>query len=253
MIKEPFATGNTLFHRRDTGVKIIGATAISVVLASSNSFPAVTVGSVICLVLLLLSRPGPKQLLKRIATVNIFNLFLLVTLPLSYGGVDILHTRLFDISLDGLLLAYLITLKSNAILFCFLALLATSSTTELGHALERLHAPRKLVLLLLFTYRQLFVIHQEYLRLQQAAKIRGFLPTNSLHTYRTYSHLFGMTMVKSWNRAHRVQQAMELRGFEGRFISMSQTQPGTADYCFLALLLLISLILAGISLFPLSV
>ncbi len=252
MIEEAFATGNTLFHRRDPGLKIIGATAISAVLASSNSFPATTAGCVICLVLLLFSRPDPKQVLKRIATVNVFSLFLLLTLPLSYGGEDILQTGFLDISLDGLRMACLITLKSNAILFCFLALLATSSTTELGHGLERLHAPRKLVLLLLFTYRQLFIIHQEYLRLQQAAKIRGFIPVNSLHTYRTFGHLFGMTLVKSWNRAHRVQQAMVLRGFKGHFISLTHAQPDAADYWFLTLLLLISLALAGLTLLPLS-
>jgi cobalt/nickel transport system permease protein len=252
MIDESFATGTSFLHRRDARVKIIGATAISLVLALSNSFTAAGAGFFCCLILLFISQPRTKQLLTRIASVNVFSLFLLISLPLTYGGENILQTHFMDISLDGLRLACLITLKCNAILFCFLALLATSTTPQLGHALEALHAPRKLILLLLFSYHQLFVIHKEYQRLQRAARLRGFIAANSLHTYRTYSHLFGMTLVKSWNRAQRVQQAMVLRGFTGRFIALSQPHPGRSDYSLLILLLLISLLLAGLSSFPLA-
>jgi len=60
-----------------------------------------------------------------------------------------------------------------------------------------------------------------------------------------------MTLVKSWNRAERVQQAMLLRGFNGRLIPLNQPQPTQADYSLLILLLLLSLILAGLSFFPL--
>lgn len=251
MIEEPFATGATLFHRGDARVKIIGATSISLVLALSSSFATAGVGCLICSFLLILSKPGPFLALKRIGSVNIFTLFLLITLPFTYGGEETVHLQFFHFSMEGLRMACLITLKSNGILFCLLALLATSTTVDLGHALEKLHMPRKLIFLLLFSYRQLFVIHQEYLRLQRAAKLRGFIPVNSLHTYRTYSYLFAMTLVKSWNRAERVQQAMVLRGFSGRLIPLNQPQPTTADYYFLIILLLISLILAGLSLVPL--
>jgi cobalt/nickel transport system permease protein len=253
MMEEPFATGSTLFHRRDTRVKLIGAAAISLVLGLTSSFATAATGCLVTSFLLILSKPDPHLVLKRIASVNIFTLFLLITLPLTYGGDEMVHSKLqfLHFSLDGLRMACLIALKTNGILFCFLALLATSTTVSLGHGLGKLGMPRKLIFLLLFSYRQLFVIHQEYQRLQRAAKLRGFSPANSLHTYRTYSYLFGMTLVKSWNRAERVHQAMVLRGFSGRLIPLNQPQPSKADYCFLIVLLLISLILAGLSLVPL--
>jgi len=52
-----------------------------------------------------------------------------------------------------------------------------------------------------------------------------------------------MTLVKSWNRADRIHQAMILRGFKGQLIPLTRTTLYAADYIFLALLLLISLLL----------
>ncbi len=251
MIDEPFASGNSLFHKRDARVKLVAAAAISMVLALCSSFLVAGLGCMVTGTLLILSKPNLRLLLKRITTVNIFTFFLLLTLPLTYGGNEMLQFSFLSLSLDGIRMAALISLKTNGILFCFLALLATSTSIQLGHAMEQLGMPRKLSFLFLFSYRQLFVIHQEYQRLQRAAKLRGFVPANSLHTYRTYSHLFGMTLVKSWNRAERVQQAMLLRGFNGNLIPLNQPQPAKADYYFLTLMLLISLFLAGLSLLSL--
>ncbi|MCI5159827.1 MAG: cobalt ECF transporter T component CbiQ, partial [Candidatus Electrothrix sp. AUS1_2] len=38
-----------------------------------------------------------------------------------------------------------------------------------------------------------------------------------------YSYMLGMMLVRSWNRGNRVQQAMELRGFSGRFYTLNDT------------------------------
>jgi len=247
MIDEPFSAGSTLFHKRDPKVKLIGAAAISIVLALCSSILVAGIGFIITAILLFLSKPAPRLLFKRLLQVNIFTLFIWLTLPLTYGGDETVHFFFLNPSLEGIRIAVLVSLKSNGILFCFLALLATSSTANLGHGMEKLGVPRKLSFLLLFSYRQLFVIHQEYQRLQRAAKLRGFTPKNSLHTYRTFSHLFGMTLVKSWKRAERVHQAMTLRGFNGSLIPLNQPQPGRADYFFLFTMLLMSLLLAGLS------
>ena len=106
-----------------------------------------------------------------------------------------------------------------------MALLSTSTIAALGHGLEKTGLPSRLCYLLLFSYRYIFVIEQEFRRLQRAAKMRNFIPKTNIHTYRTYGYLFGMTLVKSWDQAHRVHQAMILRGFEGRFIPLCR--PGT--------------------------
>ncbi|MCK7503788.1 MAG: energy-coupling factor transporter transmembrane protein EcfT [Desulfobacterales bacterium] len=65
---------------------------------------------------------------------------------------------------EGVELAAQITLKSNAIVLAFMALVATMPLATAGHALHRLRVPDKIVHLLLMTYRYIFVLEQEYQR-----------------------------------------------------------------------------------------
>ena len=65
--------------------------------------------------------------------------------------------------------------------------------------------------------------------------MRCFVPATTLHTYRTYGYMFGMTLVRSWNRATRVHQAMLLRGFDGRLIPLEQQTVGRSDIVFLVI------------------
>jgi len=150
MNAEAFAIGDSLFHKRDVRVKVIAASVLSLVLALTSEISVAAAGCTVTAVLLLLSRPDPRICLQRIGFVNIFTIFLFVTLPLSYTG---------DYR-AGISIATLIAVKSNAILFCFLALIATSSAAEIGHALKTLGMPTKLTFLFLFSYRQLFIINQ---------------------------------------------------------------------------------------------
>jgi cobalt/nickel transport system permease protein len=83
-----------------------------------------------------------------------------------------------------------------------------------------LRLPDKLCHLLLFTYRYIYVFEQEFRRLVQAMKIRGFRPRTNLHTYRSYAYLAAMLLVRSFDRAERVFQAMLCRGFNGTFYSL---------------------------------
>jgi cobalt/nickel transport system permease protein len=75
--------------------------------------------------------------------------------------------------------------------------------------------PDKIVHLISFAYRYIHVIHTEYGRQLNAMKIRGFYPKSNLHTYKTYAYLVGMLLVKSYDRAKRVQAAMLCRGLIG--------------------------------------
>jgi cobalt/nickel transport system permease protein len=76
--------------------------------------------------------------------------------------------------------------------------------------------------------------------------MRCFIPGTNIHTYRTYGYLFGMTLVRSWNRAIRVHQAMLLRGFNGRLIPLAQQTIGKNDITFLVATLLLTAAIAAI-------
>lgn len=246
MMEERFAQGNSLLHRRDPKVKVIVATTFITVAAISNSFTVVTMALALASVLTLLARLDAVALLKRLLAANTFTIFLWLTLPLTYGGEDFVRLGPLALSGEGLYLAALITLKTNTIVLSLLALLGTSRIANIGHALEGLHLPKRLCFLLLFSYRYVFVIYQEYQKLNRAARMRCFIPATNIHTYRTYGYLFGMTLVRSWNRATRVHQAMLLRGFNGRLIPLAQQTVCKNDIIFLATCLFLTAVIATI-------
>ena len=243
MISEPFARGESLLHRADPAVKIIGALLLSLIVAVSSSLPTPMAGLVFGLLLATFARLPLAPLGKRLLAVNMFTLLLWVTLPLTGGGDVVTVLGPLRLSSRGITLAFLITLKTNGIFLILTALLGTSSVPEIGHSLERLHLPHKFILLLLTTYRYLGLIEQEYKRLRRSAALRCFSATTSLHTYRTYGYLIGMTLIRSYSCSQRIHKAMLMRGFQGEFplLSVQTTRP--AD-----LLLLVFFVVAGMGL-----
>ncbi len=248
MIEEPFAVGGSFLHRRDARVKIGAAAAFILAVALTASFLVAAVALLVATALVASASLPGKMVAQRLLAANLFILFVWLTLPLSYGGETVGDLGWLRLSRAGVVLCALITLKANAIVLASLALLSTSTIASLGRGLEGLALPAKLVFLLLSTYRYLFVIHQEYERLQRAAILRGFVARTSLHTYRSYGYLFAMTLVKSWNRAKRVQQAMLLRGFTGQLIPLPQPRLLSADWLFFVIFLVLSGLLTALNL-----
>ncbi len=227
MISEPFTVGSSLLHRADPAVKIIGALLLTLIIAVSTSPATPVAGLVLGLILVTAARLPLVPLYKRLLAINLFTLLLWITLPLTGGGEAITPLGPLDLSTRGIELALLITFKTNGIVLILTALMATSSILEIGHSLERLHLPHKLTLLLLTTYRYLGLIEQEYQRLRRSAALRCFSTTTSLHTYRTYGYLIGMTLIRSYDRSRRIHKAMLMRGFQGYFplLTLQSTRP----------------------------
>ncbi len=231
--QERFSQGSSFLHRADPRAKIVTAAALSLVLACTTSFSAAWAGLGLGCVLVLAARLPLRSVGLRLLAVNGFVFFLWLVLPFTYPGSPAFTLGPLAASHSGLDLAGLITLKCNAILLAFIALVSTSPVPDLGYALQALRLPSKLCWLLLLTYRYIFVIGAEYQRMHRAALMRGFVPRNSLHTYRTYANLFAMTLVRSWDRSERVYQAMLLRGFHGRFHSLRIFKLRSTDICLL--------------------
>ena len=231
---ERFNTGDSPLHNRDTRVKILSTALLSIAIALCSHNPVAISGLLVGIFLVLLAGLNIKTVLTRLIVVNTFTLFLWLTLPITYPGNPLFTFGPLSVSAEGIAMATLITLKTNAIVLIHIALIATSSVTKIGYGLGRLRIPDKLCLLLLFSYRYIFVIYEEYRRLTRAAALRSFSPGMNIHTYRTYGYLFGITLVKSFLRADRVNQAMMLRGFHGKFYNIDDERMNRSDLLFLS-------------------
>jgi len=223
MTFEQFSDGTSFLHRADPRGKLISTGVLSLVIGLSQTRGTALLGFLLAFLLVLVARLSWTKLFRRLLIVNSFNLLLCLILPLTYTGDNTFSFLGINLNGTGLFLGLLITVKSNAVILLFISLLATSTAAQLGHGLQQLRLSPKLCLLLLFSYRYIALIQQELFRLQRAASLRCFQPGTNLHTYRTYSYMLGMMLVRSWNRAARIQQAMELRGFSGRFYSLRES------------------------------
>ncbi len=244
MISEHFATGNSMIHRLDPRIRVGLTCGYAFVVALSYQFSVLIVALVVAALLVVISQIDLIKVIKRMIWVNALILLLWLLLPFTFHGEALTHIGSFAIYRPGVVLAAQITLKSNAILLAFIALVATMSLSTLGHALYRLHVPEKIVQLLLMTYRYIFVIEQEYQRLVRAAKIRGFRPGTNTNTYRTYAYVVGMLFVRAASRAERVHQAMQCRGFKGKFHSLQEFQISSASWVFAILMTVVIVWLA---------
>lgn len=232
---EEFSDGNTLIHRLDPRVKILSVCLITVALALSYNLPGIFVGLLFSVGLILAARLDGRKVLSRFAVVNGFFLFLLLILPLTVPGNPLYRVGPLTISDRGLTYAITLTLKGNAIYAAMIALLGTSSIVKLGHALHHLRVPGKLVQLFFFSYRYISVLHDEYLRIRRALKIRCFTGKTNFHSYRTYAYVVGMLFLNSYDRSQRIYRAMLCRGFSGELRTIDHFALGGADLAFLIL------------------
>lgn len=217
MLDQPLAYGHSLLHRIDPRVRLVTAAGSAVCLALLHTREAAAAGLGMGALLLLLSRPPWRAIARRLLAVNAFLLFLCLLTPFSVAGVAAIHLGPLPATWEGLRFSLLLWLKSNALAIFFLALVATLPVPTTGYALQRLHCPAKLVFLFLFAGRYIHDVAEEWQTMLTAARLRGFRARTDAHTYRTLASLLGLLLLRGFDRARRVHEAMLLRGFRQRF------------------------------------
>lgn len=214
---EEFAEGTSFFHRLDPRIKFITLVPFVFTVAVTHSIASLLTALVISCFMVVAAHLDIRKLFIRLVVVNTPILLLWLVLPFTYHGGRVFSIGVFNATHEGLMYVLAITIKANAIIIATIALLGTSDIFSLAHALIRLRVPKKLIYLFFFFYRYITVIHNEYLRLTKAMKVRCFKPLTNMHTYRTFANLVGMLLVRSYERSQRIYNAMLCRGFRSTF------------------------------------
>ncbi|GFH62241.1 MAG: Ni2+ ABC transporter permease NikQ [Candidatus Desulfovibrio kirbyi] len=216
--------------RLDPRVRLALALPVIICLAVLRSPAAAGLGLALACALLLLARPRLVPMARRLAVVNVFLFFLWCVTPLTMPGDA--FWGIAAISREGVRLSLMVTLKANAITCIFLALVAGMDPSSVGYALTRLRCPQKLAFLFLFTGRYVPMLVKEWQNLVTTARLRAFEPRAHPHTYRTLASLLGLLLVRGYDRSVRVREAMLLRGFTGRFCSVTEFRVRPVDVFF---------------------
>ena len=216
----------------DPRTRILAVIAFAILTVSLSSLSVLMMCLATSLLLLLVSRQPIRPTLRRMAAMDGFIIFMLLLLPFTMSGQPLFTVLGFAFTQEGLLKATEIALKANATILALLVLVGTLEPIIFGHALRRLKTPENLVHLLMFTLRYISVLHEEYTRLREAMKMRGFRLTNTLHTYRSIGYLVGMMLIRSIDRSERILAAMKCRSFTGKIHLLSHMQYTRTDVAF---------------------
>jgi cobalt/nickel transport system permease protein len=227
----------SLLSRLDPRWKLAALTlaAVSVALLRTPGAALLAMGG--ALVLVPLARLSFRWYLARLGGLALFLMVLLLLLPfvLRDGGPS-LSLGSVRISWYGLGMAVLLGLKALALATLVLIALTTAPLSTTLKAAHALYVPGLLIQLVLLTDRYIFVLGAELARLRIALRVRGFRNRASVHSYHTVSHVAGTLLVRGYERAERVAQAMRCRGFDGRFRSLTDFRTTRADVLFFILM-----------------
>ncbi|MBW2602782.1 MAG: cobalt ECF transporter T component CbiQ [Deltaproteobacteria bacterium] len=226
---EELATTDSFIHGLDPRGKLVVVFLFSIVVAAANRFQVLLGALTLGLLIVLAAKVPARVLIKRLIPVNVLILFLWLFLPFTFGGEPLFFMGSLAVTREGVFYATRISIKSNAMMLMLIALVASTPIFSMGHAMHQLKITKNIVHLFFFTYRYIHTIYKEYLRLKNSIKIRGFIPKTDLHTYKTFAHMFGMLLVRSFDRAHRVHNAMLCRGFKGDLYSLKKFSFKTND------------------------
>jgi cobalt/nickel transport system permease protein len=205
-------------HRLDARVKIIAVVAfvVTVVSTPSQHLSAFVAYAGAIAWTCALARVPVGYVLLRAMIVLPFSLLAALWLPFVGEGpaVVLLGGRL-ELSIAGLWICGGVVMKSLLGASAVILLMSMTPFAAFLRAVRSLGAPAVIVDLLALTYRYVFVLVGEAMRLRRAAAARGYRP-RWLGGALLIGRLVGRLFVRSYERAERVYGAMILRGFDGR-------------------------------------
>jgi cobalt/nickel transport system permease protein len=124
-----------------------------------------------------------------------------------------------------------ILIKSGLTVTVSLLLIATTGMDRLAAALRMLKVPKLFVLQLLLTYRYLSVLGDEIARMTRAYSLRA--PGHQGIQPGVWGPFAGQLILRTFDRAQRVYQAMSLRGFTGEYHTGAIAKPSFKDFAYL--------------------
>lgn len=220
---------DSIISRWDTRWKLAALLVVMFALATLRSILPLAFAFLFALVLTFLAKLPPRWLLFRIGMAGIGLLPFVILIPFTWAGSDGIAVGPLTFHTDALPFALAILLKGLGLLLLGLLILATAPLPATLAAAHHLWAPGILVQLAGLSYRYSFLLLEELNRIRIALRVRGFRNLMNRHSYRTAGNVVGTLLVRGFDRAERVSEAMRCRGFDGRFRTLQTFSTSLGD------------------------
>lgn len=230
-ILDELATQDTIIHRVNPLAKLLVTFAYLLIVVSYGKYDVVNLIPLLFypMVLLAAGNIPLKPILAGLAVsgpliigIGLFNPLLDRVIVLNWHGLDITAGM---ISFVALLLKCSLTVSAAMLLLC------TTGMNKISAALHKLHIPQIFIIQLLLTYRYISVLLSEASRIQHAYALRA--PQQKGIQSRVWGSLLGQLLLRTYDRAYRVYQAMKLRGFDNQYYGVNLGKTTNRDIFYL--------------------
>lgn len=227
---DDLSRNKTVIHHLDPCVKVLTTLLFIIV---TTSFPKYEIAALLPLtffpvVLILLGNLPWNHLLKRLLLVAPFVVFVGIFNPL-FDHTPVL--QIGPILLTGGWLSFMsITLRLSLTVTAALILVATTGIDAICTGFLRMGVPKVIVIQLLFLYRYVHVLLDEFIRVMQAYRLRSFHGEGL--RFKAWGSLVGQLLMRTIDRAQRIYQAMLCRGFDGEIRMLRTNQTNTTDILY---------------------
>lgn len=228
---DEMASQQTVIHRINPCAKLVTTIVFIIVVAS---FPKYEVSSLLPLffypmVLMILGNLSLPLILKRVLLAMPFVLCIGIFNPLV-DQVPVVQIGSYLIS-GGWVSFASIFLRFLLAVTGALILVGTTGIDGIGMALLKIKVPSVFVMQLLFMYRYLYVLVEEFIRTIRAYSLRSFHGTSL--QYKVWGALLGQLLLRTIDRGGRIYQAMLCRGFQGEIRLSGQRNFNSTDKIYI--------------------
>ena len=226
-------------HRWDPRFRLISIFALIFSVVLLYNLQLVVIGMIFAIILTCISKIPLSFVLSRMKLVFIFVIpfFIIIPFTIIGTGVEIASFGGITLSYRGIeyvKFAAMIVLKALTAVMLIFPMIGTSRMDITIKALEGMHLPNKLVQMFAFTYRYIFVLDDEFTRMDRSLASRGFKRRGNLYTLTTISKAIAMLFVNSYERADRVFYAMRSKGYSGKIVTLHEFHSRWQDWVNMA-------------------
>jgi len=230
-----FAYQDSLIHQLDARVKFIVVFVFTVMVLSlpRTSFTILVCYAIGPFAVLVLAKIPLKFVFRHILLISPFVLVLALSCPLYDRGSVIVSFGAFSFrSSLGWMRCIAIIGKFVVTMLALIALVSTTRFSDLLSALQKLRLPSLLLIQLSFLYRYIFVLIERAHHILRARAGRSLRRLPLKTELKIASSMIGRLLVSSIDTAEHINIAMQARGFDGSWRSLSNSRIRRADYVF---------------------
>lgn len=237
---DKYSNINSPIHGLNAKSKIITLLLLLIISVSTKptSYLAFIIYGSVILTLILISKVPFKYVLKKSLIVIPFAVMVAIFIPFlkkdaTGVGISIGLGSSITVSYSGLIIFLSVIIKSYIGVLTVILLSSTTSFPNLLRGFEELKFPKFIVMLASFTYRYLFVLADEVIKMKRARDSRSFGGRWLWHV-KTIGHMIGTLFLRSYERGERIYIAMVSRGYEGELNRTKSSSLKSADLVFIA-------------------